>query len=335
MQQVQSYHAGTEQADRAARVRCIGIPVSGRQIAQRVHGGGQRDHGCSGIGIAVDRRDRHLRQAVGVGGEQQPGIAVRGRQRCRGIAQPKVVAELQDVQHSNAYRILWRGAVQAPPVVNLKAFLEGPANPAATAMNTYLGDNSLLPQQQPYSAAPWSYSGSESVTSMPSGVVDWVLLTLRTASGAETEVAARAALLKGDGSITDTDGSSPVRFPEILAGDYYICLYQRNHLGIMSKLPVSLSSSSALYDFSLGQDQAYGINPLKELSATVFALRSGDGNADGGVDVLDKNLIWRPQNGNPWAYGNYGDFNLDGGIDVLDLNLKWRPDNGTGSQIPN
>ena len=225
--------------------------------------------------------------------------------------------------------------VQAPPVVNLKAFLEGPANPAATAMNTYLGDNSLLPQQQPYSAAPWSYSGSESVTAMPSGVVDWVLLTLRTASGAETEVAARAALLKGDGSITDTDGSSPVRFPEILAGDYYICLYQRNHLGIMSKLPVSLSSSSALYDFSLGQDQAYGINPLKELSATVFALRSGDGNADGGVDVLDKNLIWRPQNGNPWAYGNYGDFNLDGGIDVLDLNLKWRPDNGTGSQIPN
>jgi hypothetical protein len=58
----------------------------------------------------------------------------------------------------------------------------------------------------------------------------------------------------------------------------------------------------------------------------------GDGTGDGGVDVLDRNLVWRVQNGT-LGYLK-GDFNLDGGIDILDLNLVWRPNNGSATQVP-
>jgi len=131
----------------------------------------------------------------------------------------------------------------------------------------------------------------------------------------------------------DIDGTSPVSF-FIKAGDYYIVIRHRNHLSIMSANPISLSESSDLYDFTIAQSMAYGTNPMKELEAGVFGMLAGDGNSDGGVDALDKNLVWRPQNGTTWEYTKYGDFNLDGGIDALDLNLKWRPNNGTGTQVP-
>jgi len=223
------------------------------------------------------------------------------------------------------------GMVQSPVTVNVKVFLEGPYG--AGAMSTDLGDNSLLPYDQPYSSSPWNYNGTESVTTIPSGVVDWVLVELRTNIESSSLAATRAAFIKSDGKVVDIDGTSPVSF-FIKAGDYYIVIRHRNHLSIMSANPISLSESSDLYDFTIAQSMAYGTNPMKELEAGVFGMLAGDGNSDGGVDALDKNLVWRPQNGTTWEYTKYGDFNLDGGIDALDLNLKWRPNNGTGTQVP-
>ncbi len=224
--------------------------------------------------------------------------------------------------------------VLGPLSVNAKAMLEGPYDSTGSSMSTYLGDNDLLPLSQPFNGGDWNYSGSESVATIPSGVVDWVLLRLRSESNAESLTASRAAFLKSDGSIVDTNGVSAVSFPGIAHGDYYICVYHRNHLGIMSANKVTLNSSSALYDFSLSGN-AYGSSPTKQVgSSGPYCLRSGDGNSDGGVDALDKNLIWRDENGSVWSYSKKGDFNLDGGIDALDLNLHWRPDNGVASQIP-
>lgn len=224
--------------------------------------------------------------------------------------------------------------VLGPLVVNAKAVLEGPYDSTGSSMNTFLGENDLLPLSQPFSGSNWSYSGSESVSTIPSGVVDWVLLRLRSESNAETLTASRAAFLKSDGSIVDTNGVSVVSFPGTTHGDYYICVYHRNHLGVMSANKLTLNSSSALYDFSLSGN-AYGSSPTKQIgSSGPYCLRSGDGNSDGGVDALDKNLIWRDENGSVWSYSKKGDLNLDGGIDALDLNLHWRLDNGKASQIP-
>ena len=63
-----------------------------------------------------------------------------------------------------------------------------------------------------------------------------------------------------------------------------------------------------------------------------FAMLGGDGNGDGGIDAIDKNIVWRPANGTAGYLG--GDFNLDGGVDAIDKNSVWRLKNGTGTQVP-
>ncbi|RMI09326.1 MAG: hypothetical protein D6681_07215, partial [Calditrichaeota bacterium] len=215
----------------------------------------------------------------------------------------------------------------ALPIVRLKVYLQGPYDALAGQMTTYLSDNNLLPLTQPYNQAPWNYPGTESVTAIPAGVTDWVLVELRSGLSATPVVGRRAAFLRNDGKVVDLDGASPVSF-NLAAGDYYLVLYHRNHLAIMSATPQPVHKSSDLYDFTTAQTRAYGTNPMREVAPGVFALRSGDGDGDGDVDAADKNLIWRPNNGTTWSYSKRADFNLDGGIDALDLNLMWRPNNG-------
>ena len=99
--------------------------------------------------------------------------------------------------------------------VNLKAFFEGPFNGAE--MTTSL--NSLLPLNQPYNTAPWDYSGTESIASVPNAnVVDWVLVELRETTGdattatPSTVIARQAGFILNNGTIVKTDGISPLRF---------------------------------------------------------------------------------------------------------------------------
>jgi hypothetical protein len=47
-------------------------------------------------------------------------------------------------------------------------------------------------------------------------------------------VARRAVFLKNDGSVVDLDGASPVEFDDTPKGSYYVVIYHRNHLSIMS-----------------------------------------------------------------------------------------------------
>lgn len=219
--------------------------------------------------------------------------------------------------------------------VNAKVFLEGPYQGPyqGSQMNTSLNSAQLLPLSQPFGGAPWNYGGAESVGSIPADVVDWMLVGVRHSPNA-VEAASRAAFLKNDGSIVDLNGSSPVNISGQAAGDFYIVLYHRNHLGVMSAAAQFLGKASALYDFTADQGQAYGIESMKQLGSGVFGMIAGDGNGDGVVNLADKELIWRQQNGTPWSYQKLGDYNLDGGIDARDLNDFWRPNNGAASGAP-
>jgi hypothetical protein len=217
-----------------------------------------------------------------------------------------------------------------PVTVNTKTFLEGPYN--GGSMGAYLRDNDLLPAAQPFNVAPWNYSGSESVGSIPGGVVDWVLLQLReTFSG--SAVGARAGFITADGSIVDLDGASPVAV-KVPPGNYYVVIRQRNHLDIMSASALSLDESSSLYDFTTPEGQAYGANSMKMLEAGVYGMFAGDGKPDGSITAVDRDSVWSPQNGTAWDYAKFGDFNLDGGIDATDLNMFFRPNEGSASGVP-
>jgi len=215
--------------------------------------------------------------------------------------------------------------------VKSKVFLQGPFN--TNSMLTSLNQGSLLPNSQPYNSPPWNYSGNESFTSGPSSsMVDWVLVELRNASNPTQIVARRAAVLKNDGLLLNTSGSDGVVFNNVNPGSYYIAIYHRNHLAIMSAAPVPLSSNSALYDFTTGMNKAYGQNPMVELVTGKFGMYATDGNADGIVNIVDRDNVWLIQNGN-MGYLE-GDFNMNSGVTVHDVNQLWNLNNGKTTQVP-
>ena len=163
------------------------------------------------------------------------------------------------------------GVFQSVISANLKVYLQGPYS-GGGAMTTTLNTNNLIPlnSNAAYSTLTYGYTAS-TVTSIPnSDIVDWVLVELRTGTASGTKVATRAGFLKSDGTIVDTNGISPLQFAGLGEGNYYVVVRHRNHLAIMSASAIPLSSSSALYDFSTAQLQAYGTNPMVALGRRWF-----------------------------------------------------------------
>ncbi|MCB0749123.1 MAG: hypothetical protein KDC90_16805, partial [Ignavibacteriae bacterium] len=147
------------------------------------------------------------------------------------------------------------GAINLGILADVKILLQGAFNSSLTNMNTNI--NSSIPLTSPYS------EDSRTVLSIPSNVVDWVLLQLReTSNGAA--VLSKSVLLREDGMIIDTDGTEKVNV-NVPAGNYYIVVKHRNHLPIMSANPVSLPNP-ATYDFTTGIDKYYGIDGAVQLN---------------------------------------------------------------------
>lgn len=222
----------------------------------------------------------------------------------------------------------WTISSAFAPMANLKAFLQGAF--LGSAMTTTLNYAGLIPLSQPYNTPPWNYAGTESVASIPLGVVDWVLVELRTGTEASTTIASRAGFIKSDGSIVDLDGSGLLRFSG-LANDYYVVIRHRNHAAIMSATPVNINSTSALYSFAAAQSQAYGTNPMKDLGGGAFGMYAGDTNASGVVDVIDRGNTWDERNQSA-VYSN-SDTDLSGSINTLDIETTWNNRNIT-SKVP-
>ncbi len=135
-------------------------------------------------------------------------------------------------------------------LVNTKVYLQGPYESAGDSMRT--GLRPFIPKHHPYGGSPWMYTGKDSAATIPPNVVDWILVQLRSGTAAATTVASRAVFIRGDGIVVDLDGLSPVRFTGVPAGNYYIVAKHRNHLAVMSSVPVALSSAGAMYDFLAG-----------------------------------------------------------------------------------
>ena len=195
--------------------------------------------------------------------------------------------------------------------------------------------SAVLPQSDPYGGTS-SVASPTFFTSTAQGqqVVDWVLVRLLSgAPGTTLALAAeRPGLLLRNGQITGTDATSPLGFSGVAAGSYYVVVRHRNHLAVMSANAVSFAGGSATYDFTTAQAQAFGANPMREVTVGVFALVAGDGNATGDVSAADRNTVWRPQNGLA-GYRN-ADYNLSADVSATDRNSFWRPNNGRATQVP-
>jgi TPP-dependent trihydroxycyclohexane-1,2-dione (THcHDO) dehydratase len=99
----------------------------------------------------------------------------------------------------------------------------------------------------------------------------------------------------------------------------------------MSANPVTKTGGVYNYDFTTGNNQAYGTNAQKYLGNGVYGMYSGDANADDVVNSEDK-TIWETQSGSD-GY-NSSDFNMDVQVENKDKNDDWFENKDVGSQVP-
>ncbi len=236
--------------------------------------------------------------------------------------------------------------------IQIAAWMEGAYNPVVAEMTTELNvGRGLLPGQtptsslvsptpagQPYSYAPWNYTGTEGTgwtdADYASDVVDWVLVHFRTETTRSTELAKTAALLHKDGTI---------RFPNRCAlpsgvgvDSVYILVEHRNHIGIMSPQAVEITNSTLTYDFrtadSFRDPTGFG---QKQLPTGEWVMFGGDIDQSDivsyDINGLDK-AIWSAENG---VFDNYrnSDTNMDGDVSGTDK-ILWFNNNGISSRVP-
>lgn len=169
-------------------------------------------------------------------------------------------------------------------------------------------------------------------------VVDWVFVEIRDASKLDSVVTTRAALLQRDGDVRDhrvlgdtrridPDGYSYLSFDSTLAGDYYVVVRHRNHLGVMTNQAGLYSPIVTRVDFTDGDFNALGIHSQRmNADSTEQYMWAGDVTSDrkviyqgpgndvdemffrviaepGNVDLLDNYIV-------PGYYRT--DYNLDG-----------------------
>lgn len=214
--------------------------------------------------------------------------------------------------------------------IQMQATLEGAYNTATTLMNTTLRQNNLLPITQPYSATPWQYGGAEgyhSSAAIPDNAVDYVLIEARSAATPNVVVETRAGLLANNGIINGyypdniVWGSAQPRmkFYNLEAGQsYYFVLRHRNHLAVMTALPVSVPFGGVV-NFVHPAQVMGGASQLKLLPNGSYALLAADFNADGVMSVADFNLFIT-QSGAVNQYRR-ADANMDGNVTITDFNL--------------
>ncbi|WP_188771504.1 beta strand repeat-containing protein [Emticicia aquatilis] len=145
--------------------------------------------------------------------------------------------------------------------VSVKAFLQGAAvNGTGGLMRDDLRVKGLIPASQPYTTTNGytHVNGGGTETVAPSvltatgndAIVDWVMVELRNSTTPSTVVATRSALIQRDGDIVDVNGTSAVSFNNLTAGNYYISVRHRNHLGVMTASPVAISATTPVVDFT-------------------------------------------------------------------------------------
>ncbi len=203
----------------------------------------------------------------------------------------------------------------------VRCWLQGPYS--GGAMLT--GQNDLLPLASPYGADPIT------TDSIPSDVVDWVLMELRaTPSGAA--VLSKSLWLGADGYLR-SPGISIVALPETLPGPYHVVLRHRNHLAMMSAAGFGFSTAGTPAELDLTEPaNIYGEGGTALIEPGVAALIAGDADANGAVGPSDRNMHWRPQSGSSGYLS--ADFNLNGEVAPSDLNNCWRLNTGLASQVP-
>ncbi len=139
------------------------------------------------------------------------------------------------------------------------------------------------------------------------------------------------------GQNLSTTGLCTVTVPGGLADSYYVVIKHRNSVSTWSALPLSFSSSTISYDFTVASsdplliNNAYGDN-LIQVAPGVFAIYVGDVNQDGLVDGSDMSDTETENNNFTIGYV-VTDVNGDGLVDGSDMSIVETANNNFVSEI--
>ena len=182
----------------------------------------------------------------------------------------------------------------------VKVYLQGASlNASGGSLNLMRDDlraNGFLPSISPYDGIT-SCDPSIFTNDDEEGIIDWILVELRDAADNTNVVFSGSYLLTRQGLITSTTEGVPEA--DVPAGNYYITIKHRNHLGIMSASPIALNSDTVTtVDFSDGSTPTFGVRCTDHtlgMPAGVLGMWAGDTNGDGKINIIgatnDSNAI--------------------------------------------
>lgn len=209
--------------------------------------------------------------------------------------------------------------------IDSKIFLEGPYN--AGAMSDGLRNSGIIPTTSPYVDAKTCNSTVFNTTGT-NAIIDWVWVELRDSVDGTTVIASASALIQANGTVVDTDGTSPLTV-DVPAGNYYVVLAHRNHLGIRSANTISLTGGT--HSIDLRGDSALiagGANAVANLGDGNFALFLGDFDANGQVQNSDLNGMLPLLGISSYTFA---DLDMNSQVQNTDINALL-PNLGLGSQ---
>ncbi len=219
-----------------------------------------------------------------------------------------------------------------------KIYLQGSSlSPVITGlMNDNLSQSNYLPTTSPYSDAltvdinVFNSGGSSGTGLTEDDIIDWVWVELRDATDNTVIVNNKSALLQRDGDVVALDGISNIAM-DVETGNYYVVINHRNHLGIMSAIPIALSGTTANIDLSSDYTSVYGTtNAVVDIGNGVLAMYGGDYDENGQVQNTDLSGIVILLGGS--GYSN-ADLDMNGEIQNTDINNIINPNMGKGQQF--
>ena len=185
-------------------------------------------------------------------------------------------------------------------VLNVRALLQGAYNSKTGLMADNMRKQGVLPMAQPYAPAPLSHAGTETLNldlALVEGnnaIVDWMLVDLRDAANPATILKTQAVMVQRDGDLVDAQGgSADLNFRDTLAGNYFVSVRHRNHMGVMTAAAAHLTDTASMVDFTLTATPVHGSYARIEGGDTAL-LWAGDANQT-------QQLI---------AHGQYNDINV-------------------------
>ena len=208
--------------------------------------------------------------------------------------------------------------------------LQGAYDAISGLMRDDLRLEGLLPIVEPYTALGYTLDNSGANTSPAAlahigndAYVDWVMVELRSSDDPTMVVSTLVALVQRDGDVVGTDGTSPVFFPQA-PSTYHIVIRHRNHLGVMTRTPVLMTTSNTTLDFTLPGSSTYGTDACALLGGTPAkqGLWAGDVTSDGTIkytgSMNDRDPILQSIGGavptNTITGYHTSDVNMDGNV---------------------